>query len=342
MGEPAPPPIPVNKPSFNGQSTNLHEAFNLFHNQVKFLLVEGQYAKCDEMDKVRAILNWLGPKSFEVYEDLAIEPGEDKRKCEDVLKAFERYFKPTQSLFQNWYQLSGLYSGSCKSQGDFMMQLKEIAKECSFTNSDEFVKFLFLTHNQNSRVRDALLDRMKATDTPAQCLAIAKTVESTIETEKLSKSFLQDINKLESTEVDAVSKKKGFKGPGHEPSRGWQRCSHSKSMTNCRNCGSVHPPKKCPAYGKECFSCKKKGHFKQFCRSSQHKRSQSRGSDSRKSRKDMHDIDQDYDTSFQMQDYDSIDVLLYGLQLMFIGQHILTSSLMKSQVTGSFNVFSQM
>ena len=120
MGEPAPPSIPVNKPSFNWESTNLHETFKLFHNQVKFLLVEGQYSKCDEMDKVGAILNWLGPKSFEVYEDLVMEPGEDKKKCEDVLKAFEWYFKPTQSLFQNWYQLGGLYSGSCKKQGDFM------------------------------------------------------------------------------------------------------------------------------------------------------------------------------------------------------------------------------
>ena len=167
---------------------------------------------------------------------------------------------------------------------------------------------MFLTHNQNSRVRDALLDRMKATNAPAQCLAIAKAVESTIETEKLSKSFLQNINKLESTEVDAVSKKKGFKGPGHKQSRGWQQHSHSKCMTNCRNCGSVHLPKKCPAYSKKCFSCKKKGHFKQFCHSSQRKHSQSHGGDSRKSRKDLHGVDQDYDTSFQMQDYDSIDV----------------------------------
>ena len=219
MGQPAPPSILVNKPSFNWESTNFHETFKLFHNQVKFLLAEGQYSKCDEMDKVRAILNWL-LKSFEDFKDLVMEPGEDKRKCEDVLKAFECYFKPTQSLFQNWYQLGGLYSGSCKSQGDFMRQLKEITKECSFTNPDEFVKFLFLTHNQNYRVRDALLDRMKADDTLAQCLAIAKTVESTIETEKLSKNFLQNINKPESTEVDAVSKKKGFKGPGHKQSGG--------------------------------------------------------------------------------------------------------------------------
>ena len=79
----------------------------------------------------------------------------------------------------------------------------------------QFVKLLFLTHNQNSRVRDALLNRMKATDTPAQCLAIAKTVESTMETEKLSKSFLQNINKPGMSEVDSVhNQKKGFKGPG--------------------------------------------------------------------------------------------------------------------------------
>ena len=120
MGEPAPPSIRVKKPSFNWESTNLHEAFKLFNSQVKILLIEGQYSKCDEMDKVGAILKWLGPRSFEVYEDLAMELGEDKKNCADVLKAFEHYFKPTQSLFQNWYQHGGLYSGSCKSQSDFM------------------------------------------------------------------------------------------------------------------------------------------------------------------------------------------------------------------------------
>ena len=214
------------------------------------MLVEGQYSKCDEMDKVGAILNWLGPKSFEVYEDLAMEPGKDKKKCEDVLNTFGQNFKPTQSLFQNWYQLGGLYSDSCKNQGDFMRQLKEVAKECSFTNSDEFIKFLFLTHNQNSRVRDTLLDRMKATDTPAQCLAIAKTVESTIETEKLSKNFLQSINKPESTEVDAVSNRKGFKGPDCKQSRGQRQCSHSGGKTKCRTVdllipqGNVQPMEK--------------------------------------------------------------------------------------------------
>ena len=74
-----------------------------------------------------------------------------------------------------------------------MLKLKDIANDCSFTNSDDVVKFLVLTHNQNSRVKDALLDKMKGTSTLTECLAIAKTVESTIEMEKLSKTFLQNV-----------------------------------------------------------------------------------------------------------------------------------------------------
>ena len=91
---------------------------------------------------------------------------------------------------------------------DFMLKLKDIANDCSFTNSDETVKFLFLTHNQNSRVKDALLDKMKGTSTLTKCLAIAKSVESTIKTEKLSKTFLQNVNKPETTDIDEVNKSK--------------------------------------------------------------------------------------------------------------------------------------
>ena len=58
---------------------------------------------------------------------------------------------------------------------EFMLKLKDIANDCSFTNSNEVVKFLFLTHNQNSRVKDVLLHKMKATSTLTECLAIAKT-----------------------------------------------------------------------------------------------------------------------------------------------------------------------
>ena len=152
MGEPTPPAIPINKPSFNWESQNLHEAFKIFKYQAKYLLIDGQYKSYQDQDKVGALLNWLGPKSYGIYDELDFSGGKSKTNIQHVLKAFEAYFKPTQSLFQSWYQLRGQYSSSFKTQMDFMLKLKDIANDCSFTNSDEVVKFLFLTHNQNSRM----------------------------------------------------------------------------------------------------------------------------------------------------------------------------------------------
>ena len=38
-------------------------------------------------------------------------------------------------------------------------------------------------------------------------------------------------------------------------------------FANCRNCGSKHQPRQCPAYGKTCYKCGKLNHFAALCRS---------------------------------------------------------------------------
>ena len=75
MGDLAPPSIPINKPSFNWESRNLHEAFKIFKNQAKYLLINGQYKSCGDQDKVGALLNWLDPKSYGVYDELEFSAG---------------------------------------------------------------------------------------------------------------------------------------------------------------------------------------------------------------------------------------------------------------------------
>ncbi|GFN87428.1 Gag-protease-like protein [Plakobranchus ocellatus] len=37
----------------------------------------------------------------------------------------------------------------------------------------------------------------------------------------------------------------------------------------CKQCGSEHRPRQCPAYGKTCHKCKGKNHFATVCRSGQ-------------------------------------------------------------------------
>ena len=53
--------------------------------------------------------------------------------------------------------LGSIYSNQFKSQSDFYNHLQCVAKECNFSSYDEVVNFLFLTHNNNTRVHEDLL-----------------------------------------------------------------------------------------------------------------------------------------------------------------------------------------
>ena len=75
--------------------------------------------------------------------------------------------------------LGTIYSSQFKCQHD-----------CSFSNADEIVRFLFLMHNQNTRVQEELLKTMKPTDSLHDALKIARLAEGTIHSEELSKQYL--------------------------------------------------------------------------------------------------------------------------------------------------------
>ena len=72
---------------------------------------------------------------------------------------------------------------------------------------NEIVKFLFLIHNTNERVKDQVIEKMKTKDTLTDILQLAKTVESRGHMETLFKQLLQNLGKLNATtEVHAVQK----------------------------------------------------------------------------------------------------------------------------------------
>ena len=114
--------------------------------------------------------------------------GKDKSKIDDVLFMFEKHFKPTLSVLQLCYQLGSIYSS--QDHTEYISKLCDVANDWSFANKDEIVKFLFLIHNTNERVKDQLIDKMKTTDTLTDILQLAKTVELIVQMETLSKQLL--------------------------------------------------------------------------------------------------------------------------------------------------------
>ena len=148
--------LPFVPPVFNWSAQNLLTQFRIFKTKVQFAF-NGTY----KSNSNEAILNWMGDSVFEVCNNFVWELPADKNDPGKVLTQFENYFKPAQNVYHCWYMLRGLYSSQFKSQSDIMIRLRDVVKDCQFKKPDEIVKFLFLTHNQNPKVREELLKSMK-------------------------------------------------------------------------------------------------------------------------------------------------------------------------------------
>ena len=120
-------------------------------------------------------------------------PVTDAQKKEPTtwLNAFEACFKPERNVFQSWYSLGSIYSGAYKTQSKFNHKLNAVANDCNFTNKDEVIKFLYLTHNQNTRVREHLLKEMTDTTSMTDMFRMAHVCEGTVHSEELSKQYLE-------------------------------------------------------------------------------------------------------------------------------------------------------
>ena len=120
---------------------------------------------------------------------------------------------------QSWYQHGSLYNSNCKDQTEFMMRIKELV-ESGFKKNDEVIKFLFMIHNTDHKVRDFLVDKGDQTKTCSDFLILAISVESMVQTETMSKQLLQNVGKLS---INAVQNHTQVSG------QQWQKSSSRQS-----------------------------------------------------------------------------------------------------------------
>ena len=301
-------------PTFNRDSQNLHEQWKSFREQCQFLLIDGPYSIHMEPVHIAVVLNWMGPPSYQIFNNLTFPEDKDKKKLTNVLDILCGHFKPTQSVLQSWYQLGSVYSSQHKDQMEFLNKLKDVAADCSFTNKDKVIKFLFLIHHTNERVKDYLIEHMKPDNTLGNVLQLAKTVETTVQTETLSKQPLQNVGKLNQTEIHGFNM-----WQRHSPKRSKSKHHNNHSQSHhrsgshggkCCNCGSSIN-QKCPAYERECYKCHKENHFSKLCRSSK-----STGGGSKAQSHSCHDVHEMEGKEIQFQ-YDTDAIEIKGTLIKF-------------------------
>ena len=116
---------------------------------------------------------------------------------------------------------------------------------------------------------------MKDGDGLNDVLGYARLVEGNQHSEHLSKIYLETV-KTPNKAIEGFDKNKNEKfhsGGGSKSRQNSKYRSQSRDKKGCHNCGSKHPPKHCPAFGNECYHCRKKNHFSNMCHNHQHSQS---------------------------------------------------------------------
>ena len=228
-------------------------------------LLNSVYKKCDEAKKVAILLNWMAGDAVTMLE-LFDDAGKDKEKLADVLELFENSFKPTSNIHLARHELASIYSNSkgIRCQTDFMMRLRDQAKHCNFTNADEWVKFLFIEHNNNEQVKTELLRNAKNDTDLKGFLDIARGVEGLELAEKQSKGESFNVNAVQRGR--SRDRRQGKCNKSHGRDTSGQRGA-SQNRKYCNFCGGSHPPRQCPVWGKECHVCGTRNHFAKMCKS---------------------------------------------------------------------------
>ena len=202
--------VPIRQPEFSWNATNLSQEFSTFKRICTSLLEDGPYSELSGKQNVATVLTWLGTATYKLHDEFDYT-GKDKDKLSDVLDKFEAYFRLQHNMIHAWYRIGTTFSDTdeVKTQSDFMYRLKDLAKQCELTNSDEVDKFLFLIHNRHSEVKQELLKSVTKDTTLIQCLEYARSVEGNLQSVKLSKYVEKVQPSTSTTDVHAVDKKKG-------------------------------------------------------------------------------------------------------------------------------------
>ena len=228
-----------------------------------------------------SIVGFLGTKGFKRWTHLNISKDVEGRKMlEDVFQAFANTLEV---LTSQWNYIDEMYSdigqGEHETTDQLNQRIKILVKKCSYPTNEEKERCrleLLFHATKHFEVKKWVRSQtaLKETVTFEKLLQHAKQHKATI------KDFHQHKSNGGVATSTTINEIRTFTRKG-QGSRARAR-TRSKGKI-CGKCGTSHPPRECPVWGKKCHKCGNKNHFSTQCRSRQlgasdrHSRSTSRG-----------------------------------------------------------------
>ena len=216
--------------------------------QTMQLFIELSMTDKSEKEKCSIFLYTIGQTGRDVYNTMTLAEGE-RDKIDTLFSKFEAYCKPNQNVTIERYRFNTCVQAKHETIDQYLTELRLIAKNCSFGElENQLIRDRIVCGTNSEEVRQRLL-RVEA-------LSLDKAI-SICRAEKESKKSAQYLTEGYSAEVCDLKKKarKPCTSPTNkqEDSRKYSGETPQPSAKYlCNNCGSQHPRKQCPAYGKRC------------------------------------------------------------------------------------------
>ena len=248
------PPQPIKL-----RSGNISDSWTRFKEQFEWYLQAVSAADANDARKIGLFLTVAGPEAQELYRTFSYETGEDKTKYDTVLSKFETFCTPKRNDIFERYKFRMREQEDGESFEQFLTDLRLKADSCSYgTLKNDMIRDQIVIGIKNHKLRERLLRQNDLTLADAITMCLAQET-----TEEQLKVFDQSEAKVSA--VRSKPKPKGSWKP-NEKKKHFAKREQSQSH-DCGRCGFKHPPKKCPAWGKNCTKCKGKNHFAAKCRS---------------------------------------------------------------------------
>jgi hypothetical protein len=212
----------------------------------------------------------------------------DRLDLSKIKEAFAAYCTPTVNEVIERYHFWHLTPGANETIDAFVSTLRAKAKGCNFGDQEEkMIRDRIVFTCPDKRTKEALIraDKLDLMNAVRICRAAESARDSMRELGASSSS---------AASVAAVSRMPADQRRESRNDRRDYTRPRQPPPGACGNCGTVHEPRQCPAYGKECGKCHNKGHFAKWCRGGR-RRSRSRPTGGRSSVA-AHAVDADNNT----------------------------------------------
>lgn len=220
----------------------------------------GPLIKASEAQKCNYVMIWIGDKGRDIYSTWDLSE-EDSKKLDVLYTNFEKHVKPKSNKIYSRYKFLSRVQKDSDTFEEYLTELKLLVKDCEYKDADDMIRDAIVFGTKDHKVRAKCIDE-------GSDLTLEKAINFA-RTQEISKAQLKTMNG-EDNSINAVATKQ--KQTPSQYAHGnygkFNRGTSEKSKYPCRNCGGVHEPRQCPAYGKLCTKCNKKHHFPSVCLSS--------------------------------------------------------------------------